>query len=156
MNIHFLAVGYLFYGLVIGVDRPPRPLPPIGKLGFVLAAMPFHAFFGVILMTSPTPLAENFYRTLDFAWMGDLMTQQYLGGGVAWAGGELPLLIVIVALGIQWARQDQREAKRKDRHLDTGVDDEFEAYNRMLAELSDRSARNSGPTLPTPPVKDRS
>ncbi|MGO1850794.1 cytochrome c oxidase assembly protein, partial [Microbacterium sp.] len=51
MNVHFLIVGYLYYSLIIGVDRPPRPLPHIGKLGYVLAAMPFHAFFGVILMT---------------------------------------------------------------------------------------------------------
>ena len=148
MNLHFLVVGYLFYSLVIGVDRPPRPLPPIGKLGFVLAAMPFHAFFGIILMTSTVPIAENFYRTLDFPWMGDLMSQQYLGGGVAWAGGELPLLIVVIALGIQWARQDQREARRTDRHLDSGVDEEFDAYNRMLTELADRSARAKAP-VPT-------
>lgn len=154
MNIHFLIVGYLFYGLVIGVDRPPRPLPPIGKLGFVLAAMPFHAFFGIILMTATTPIAENFYRTLDFPWMGDLMEQQYLGGGVAWAGGELPLLIVVTALGIQWARQDQREGKRKDRHLDSGVDDEFDAYNRMLEDLAARSARTNGPVLTSAPRKD--
>lgn len=147
MNIHFLIVGYLFYSLVIGVDRPPRPLPPIGKLGFVLAAMPFHAFFGIILMTSTTPIAENFYRTLDFPWMGDLLSQQYLGGGVAWAGGELPLLLVVIALGIQWARQDQREARRTDRHLDSGRDDEFDAYNRMLSELAGRSARAKAPVL---------
>lgn len=154
MNIHFLIVGYLFYGLVIGVDRPPRPLPSIGKLGFVLAAMPFHAFFGIILMTATVPIAENFYRTLDFPWMGDLMAQQYIGGGVAWAGGELPLLIVVTALGIQWARQDQREARRKDRHLDSGVDDEFDAYNRMLEGLAERSARANGPVLTPAPPKD--
>lgn len=154
MNIHFLVVGYLFYGLVIGVDRPPRPLPPIGKLGFVLAAMPFHAFFGIILMTATTPIAENFYRTLDFPWMGDLMAQQYLGGGVAWAGGELPLLIVVIALGIQWARQDQREAKRRDRHLDSGVDDEFAEYNRMLEGLAARSARTGGSVLTPAPPKE--
>ncbi|WP_375385470.1 cytochrome c oxidase assembly protein [uncultured Microbacterium sp.] len=154
MNIHFLVIGYLFYGLVIGVDRPPRPLPAIGKLGFVLAAMPFHAFFGIILMTATVPIADNFYRTLDFPWMGDLLIQQYLGGGVAWAGGELPLLIVVTALGVQWARQDQREATRKDRHLDSGVDDEFDAYNRMLEDLADRSARGNGPVLTPGPSKD--
>src|SRR5690606_7781389 len=85
-NRNVLIVGYLYYGLIIGVDRPPRPLPHIGKLGYVLAAMPFHAFFGIILMTSANSnlIAENFYRYLDLPW-ADLEAQQYFGGGVAWA-----------------------------------------------------------------------
>lgn len=144
MNLHFLIVGYLYYSLIIGVDRPPRPLPHIGKLGYVLAAMPFHAFFGVILMTTPEIIAEDFYLRLDLPW-ADLQAQQYLGGGVAWAGGEIPLMIVIVALAIQWSRQDAREARRKDRHLDTGRDDEFDAYNRMLNQLTEREASRPGP-----------
>lgn len=139
MNAHFLGVGYLFYALIVGVDRPPRPLPHIGKLGYVLAAMPFHAFFGVILMTSNTIVAEMFYRTLDPPW-ADLAAAQYLGGGVAWAGGEIPLLVVIVVLGIQWARQDAKEARRVDRHLDSGLDEDFDVYNTMLQRLSDRQA----------------
>lgn len=144
MNLHFLIVGYLYYSLIIGVDRPPRPLPHIGKLGYVLAAMPFHAFFGVILMTSTDIIAENFYRYLDLPW-ADLQAQQYLGGGVAWAGGEIPLMIVVVALGIQWSRQDAKDARRKDRHLDTGRDDEYDAYNQMLQRLTDRDATRPGP-----------
>ncbi|MGO2141177.1 MAG: cytochrome c oxidase assembly protein [Leucobacter sp.] len=148
MNVHFLIAGYLFYGLVIGVDRPPRPLPHIGKLGFVLAAMPFHAFFGVILMSGGDIIAENFYRYLALPW-ADLKASQYLGGGVAWAGGEIPLLLVIIALGVQWSRQDAKDARRKDRHLDAGLDDEFDDYNRMLEKLSARQARNvRGPQLP--------
>lgn len=137
MNVHFLIAGYLFYSLVIGVDRPPRPLPHIGKLGFVFAAMPFHAFFGVILMSSTSIIAENFYRSLALPW-SDLPSSQYFGGGVAWAGGELPLLLVIISLGIQWSRQDAKDARRKDRHLDEGRDDEYEAYNRMLDTLAAR------------------
>ena len=144
MNLHFLIVGYLYYSLIIGVDRPPRPLPHIGKLGYVLAAMPFHAFFGVILMTSHVIIAETFYRYLDLPW-ADLQAQQYLGGGVAWAGGEIPLMIVIVALAIQWSRQDATDARRKDRHLDTGRDDEYDAYNQMLQRLADRDATRPGP-----------
>ena len=58
---------------------------------------------------------------------------QYLGGGVAWAGGELPLLLVIIALGIQWSRQDAKEARRKDRHLDSGRDEEFDDYNKTVS-----------------------
>ncbi|RGE21460.1 cytochrome c oxidase assembly protein [Leucobacter sp. wl10] len=137
MNVHFVIAGYLFYSLVIGVDRPPRPLPHIGKLGFVLAAMPFHAFFGVILMSGGRIIAENFYLYLGLPW-ADLQASQYLGGGVAWAGGELPLLLVIIVLGIQWSRQDAKEARRKDRHMDSGRDEEFADYNRMLEKLASR------------------
>ena len=144
MNVHFLIAGYLFYALVIGVDRPPRPLPHIGKLGFVLAAMPFHAFFGVILMTGNMLIAEDFYRNFALPW-SDLPAAQYFAGGVAWAGGEIPLLLVIIALGIQWSRQDAKDARRKDRHLDTGRDDEFDQYNRMLEQLAARGAAPPAP-----------
>ncbi|GAB2563750.1 cytochrome c oxidase assembly protein [Leucobacter ruminantium] len=143
MNVHFLIVGYLYYSLVIGVDRPPRPLPHIGKLGFVLAAMPFHAFFGVILMSGSRegPLvAENFYQYLGLPW-ADLSAAQAMGGGVAWAGGEIPLMLVVIVLGVQWSRQDSREAKRRDRHFDAGRDSEFDDYNAMLEKLANRRTR---------------
>ncbi|SMQ71199.1 putative copper resistance protein D [Plantibacter sp. VKM Ac-1784] len=148
MNVHFLITGYLFYALIIGVDRPPKPLPPLGKLGFVLAAMPFHAFFGVAVMTSTTVFAENFYSYIDAQWYDDLLADQHIGGGIAWAAGELPLLLVVVALCLQWAKQDQREARRKDRHLDSGVDDEFEVYNQMLDRLAHRGPQQQ----PSEPV----
>ncbi len=144
MNLHFVLVGYLYYGLVIGVDRPPRPLPHLGKLGFVLAAMPFHAFFGIIVMSSEVVIAETFYQYLDLPWANDLLATQYLGGGIAWAGGELPLLVVVIALVTQWARQDRREAARKDRHLDSGRDDDFDAYNEMLRRMAERRSRAAG------------
>lgn len=50
---------------------------------------------------------------------------------------ELPVIMVIVALVTQWARQDRRVASREDRHADSDyADDELEAYNAMLRELS--------------------
>jgi putative copper resistance protein D len=138
LDLQFVFLGYLFYGLVIGVDKPPRSLPHIGKLGLVFAAMPFHAFFGVIVMSQSTIIAKQFYNYLDLPWMTSLKSDQYLGGGIAWAAGELPLLIVIIALITQWAKQDARLAKRTDRHLDSGLDDSFDAYNQMLAGLANR------------------
>lgn len=138
MNLHFLISGYLFYWIVIGVDRAPRSMPYIGKLGFTLAAMPFHAFFAVALMSSTTIIAQNFYRSLQPDWNTDFKADQYLGGGIAWAAGELPLIVVVIALLTQWSRSDQREAKRKDRRGDQGLDDSLDNYNDMLAALSDR------------------
>jgi cytochrome c oxidase assembly factor CtaG len=138
MNAEFLVIGVMFYGLVIGVDAPPRPLPHIGKLGMVLAALPFHAFFGVAVMTSKDVIAGDFYQYIREPWAGNLLADQAVGGGIAWGAGELPLVIVIVALVSQWARQDSRAATRVDRHLDQGTDDSFEAYNAMLAKLESR------------------
>lgn len=50
----------------------------------------------------------------------------------------MPVIIVVVALVAQWARQDRRDGERKDRHSDSGYDDDLDAYNAMLAELQQK------------------
>ncbi|PFG50219.1 putative copper resistance protein D [Amycolatopsis sulphurea] len=136
MNAHFLLVGYVFYWPVIGVDPAPRRLPPIGRLGMMFGAMPFHAFFGVILMNMQTVIGREFYTSLRLPWVGDLLTDQRLGGGIAWASGEVPVLLVLIALLVQWARADEREAKRRDRREENTGDEELTAYNAMLKNLA--------------------
>jgi cytochrome c oxidase assembly factor CtaG/putative copper export protein len=138
MNVHFLVSGYLFYWVVIGVDPTPRPIPPLAKVGVVFASLPLHAFFGVLLMGMPTVLGESFYRSLHLSWHTDLLGDQRLGGGIAWAAGEIPLVIVMIALLVQWTRSDQRTARRLDRAADRDDDAELAAYNAMLAELARR------------------
>ncbi|GAA3580664.1 cytochrome c oxidase assembly protein [Amycolatopsis ultiminotia] len=136
MNAHFLLVGYVFYWPVIGVDPAPRRLPSIGRLGMMFGAMPFHAFFGVILMNMQTVIGREFYTSLRLPWVGDLLTDQRLGGGIAWASGEVPVLLVLIALLVQWARADEREAKRRDRREEHTGDEELTAYNAMLKDLA--------------------
>jgi putative copper resistance protein D len=136
MNLHFLLTGYLFYWVVIGVDPTPRPIPPLGKLAMLFASLPLHAFFGVVLMGSQSVLGENFYKSLQLYWHTDLLGDQRLGGGIAWAAGEVPLVVVMIAFLIQWRRSDQRTAKRLDRAADRDDNAELAAYNAMLAELS--------------------
>lgn len=137
MNAHFLLAGYVFYWPVIGVDPAPRKIPPVGRLGMMFAAMPFHAFFGVILMNMQAVIGQEFYTSLRLPWVGDLLTDQRLGGGIAWAAGEVPVLLVLIALLVQWARADEREAKRKDRREENTGGEELAAYNAMLKNLAD-------------------
>jgi len=137
MNAHFLLAGYVFYWPVIGVDPAPRRIPYLGRLGMMFAAMPFHAFFGVILMSRQTIIGSTFYGSLRLPWVPDLLTDQRLGGGIAWASGEVPVLLVLIALLVQWARQDEREAKRRDRREDVTGDSELNAYNAMLKNLAE-------------------
>jgi putative copper resistance protein D len=141
MNAHFLLVGYVFYWPVIGVDPAPRRMPPLGRLGMIFAAMPFHAFFGVALMSMQTVIGETFYRGLKLPWVGDLLTDQRLGGGIAWASGEVPVLLVLIALLVQWARTDEREARRSDRREDATGGADLAAYNAMLKQLSEPGKR---------------
>ncbi|HEV2780482.1 MAG TPA: cytochrome c oxidase assembly protein [Actinophytocola sp.] len=141
MNVHFLVVGYLFYWPVIGVDPSPRRLPHLARLGMVFASLPFHAFFGVILMSMQTVIGERFYAGLGLPWTVDLLAEQRLGGGIAWATGELPLLVVLIALLLQWSKADEREARRRDRRADADGDAELEAYNAMLRKLAERDRR---------------
>ena len=138
MNLHFLISGYLFYWVVIGVDPTPRPIPPLAKVAVVFASLPLHAFFGVELMGTRTVLGAAYYRSLGLPWHTDLLGDQRLGGGIAWAAGELPLVIVMIALLVQWARSDERTARRLDRAADRNDDAELTAYNAMLAELARR------------------
>ena len=141
MNLHFLVTGYLFYWVVIGVDPTPRPIPPLGKVAMVFASLPLHAFFGVVLMSTKSVLGESFYKSLQLYWHTDLLGDQRLGGGIAWAAGEVPLVVVMIALLVQWTRSDRRTAKRLDRAADRDDDAELAAYNAMLAELARRDAR---------------
>jgi cytochrome c oxidase assembly factor CtaG/putative copper export protein len=138
MNVHFLLSGYLFYWVVIGVDPTPRPISPLAKLGVVIASLPLHAFFGVVLMGMSQVLGENFYRSLQLSWHTDLLGDQRLGGALAWAAGEIPLMLVMIALLVQWTRSDRRTARRLDRAADRDNDAELTAYNAMLAELARR------------------
>ncbi|MCV7424203.1 bifunctional copper resistance protein CopD/cytochrome c oxidase assembly protein [Mycobacterium yunnanensis] len=136
MNVHFLVTGYLFYWVVIGVDPTPRPIPPIAKLAVVFASLPLHAFFGVVLMGTKAVLAGDFYKSLQLPWHTDLLADQRLGGGIAWSAGEVPLVLVLIALLVQWRRSDQRTAVRLDRAADRDDDADLAAYNNMLAKLA--------------------
>lgn len=138
MNAHFILMGYAYYWLIIGIDPAPTRLPHLGKLGLLLAAMPFHAFFGIALMGSATVIGGDFYRSLALPWVPDLLADQRTAGAMAWAAGEIPMVVVLIALLVQWSRSDERQARRYDRRADADGEAELTAYNAMLARLSER------------------
>ncbi|MFI6172500.1 cytochrome c oxidase assembly protein [Nocardia sp. NPDC051052] len=138
MNAHFLLSGYLFYWVVIGIDPKPRQVEPLTRLGMVFGSLPFHAFFGIALMSMNTVLGGWFYRGLGLGWNGDLLGDQRTGGSLAWASGEVPLVVVMLALLIQWSRSDRKLAQRTDRAADRDHDAALSAHNAMFAELAKR------------------
>ena len=136
LTVHFIIVGYLFYWVIIGIDPGPRRIPFLARIGLLFAVMPFHAFFGIALMTISTVVGDKFYSELMLPWVTDRLHDQWLGGAIAWGASEVPVVLVVVAIVAQWAKVDRREANRGDRHADTYEDTELDSYNAMLEELS--------------------
>jgi cytochrome c oxidase assembly factor CtaG len=143
MEIHFLAVGFLFYYVLIGVDPSPRALNPLARFGALLVTLPFHAFFATGIMSSNTVIALSYWKALDRPYQSDLLADQYLGSGMAWAMGEIPLVLVMIALLVQWFRSDMREAKRFDRKEERNDDAALEAYNAHLRDLAEHGKRRN-------------
>ncbi|MEQ7007851.1 cytochrome c oxidase assembly protein [Actinopolymorpha sp. B17G11] len=144
MAAHFLLVGGLFFATVIGLDPLPHKLPPLGRMVMLFASLPFHAFFGVIVMTSTTLIGAAWYSSLRLGWV-DPLVDQNVGGGIAWGAAELPSLLVLGVIFAQWMRSDTREARRFDRRVDAGTDIELPAYNAWLAQLAAREQRRTKP-----------
>ena len=138
MTTHFLIVGYLFIWSLIGIDPGPARSPYPLRLIVLLITMAFHAFFGISLMASTTLLAPNWWHALGGADDAALIADQQAGGGIAWAAGDLPAFLLVVALLVSWFHSDQREARRLDRQADRDGDAELRRYNEKLAELSRR------------------
>lgn len=135
MLLHFLLVGLLYFTPILAVEPLRRRLSPPARLFVMLPVVPFHAFFGVIVMSSGGELSQHFAgRTLALGL--DPIADQSLAGGLAWASGELPLVALIVAVTIQWIRHDRLLAERTDRHEDRTGDEALVAYNARLARLA--------------------
>jgi putative copper resistance protein D len=136
MQVHFLAAGYLFYWVVIGVDAGPRRLSHPARLILLMASLVIHSFFAVPMMMTEVPMVQGWYELVMPPWLTDPVADTRTAGAIAWGFGEIPTLVVAVVLGFQWARSDEREARRMDRRADLDGDAELTAYNARLARLN--------------------
>ncbi|MGW4423102.1 cytochrome c oxidase assembly protein [Streptosporangium sp. NPDC004631] len=143
MTVHFLLSGILFFWVIIGVDPGPHKVPHVARLIILFVTMPFHAFFGIALMSMGTLLASQWYDQLGRTWGASAIVDQQTGGAIAWGFGEIPTLIVLIALALQWWRDDDRKARHADRRADAAAargggsgDAQLDAYNDYLARLN--------------------
>lgn len=132
MDLHFILVGYVFFWTIIGVDPNHHKISDPARLGLVFLAAVFHGFFGFIVSSSSSPLGGGWFFKVAPNWLADPVIDQQLGGSIAWAFGEIPTVIVLIILLIQWAKRDERAGKRFT-PADTA------AYNKYLEQLNKRN-----------------
>lgn len=144
MLLHFIAVGWLYFWGILAVDPSPRPRrtgirsmsKPFMQVLELAATVPFHAFFGVAVMLAPAllaPIFAPFTRMLGFAPLPDQQT----GGGIAWAFTEIPTMLVLGVLMLQWQRADARRT-RPSAAAERRETAELDRYNARLARLAER------------------
>jgi putative copper resistance protein D len=145
MLIHFLAIGYLYFWGVMGVDPSPRRATrgirslssPILRILEMVVTVPFHAFFGVVVMMS-VDLIVGFYAHPNPSWHVSALSDQQLGGGIAWGFTEIPTLVVLGVLFWQWQSTAARHDRAADRKADSDGDAELNAYNARLQSFAAR------------------
>ena len=118
MTTHFVLAGFLFFWVLIGIDPGPQRPPHLFRIVILFAAMPFHAFFSLAVLMSTNVLGQAYFTSLERPYATDLVADQRLGGGIGWATGEIPIVLVLITLFIQWRRSDDRESRASDRQAD--------------------------------------
>jgi cytochrome c oxidase assembly factor CtaG/putative copper export protein len=140
MNLHFVLAGVLFFHVIVGVDPNPNRPPNVVRMVILFAAMSIHAFFSIALMSATTLMDGGYYTSIGNPLQLDLLEDQYKGGAIGWAMGEIPILIALTAAFIQWMREDRKETERIDRNAARasamGESDDLAKYNQYLAELA--------------------
>ncbi len=140
MVVHFTLTGYAFVWALAGTDPGPPKWPAPLRVIVLLATLAAHAFFGLSIFQGAWLLAPDFYKQVDVPWVEDLLADQQLGGGIAWGIGELPTLVLMIMVSLDWMRRDEREAVRSDRRADRDHDAELQAYNARLARMAEHDA----------------
>src|SRR3954447_26263165 len=138
MLTHFVVTGLLFFGPIVAQDPWPRTLSHPGRILELFLPVPFHAFFGVSIMMAEALVVTTFADP-PAGWGIDLLRDQGEAGGIVWAFGELPTVLVLGVVFFSWASSDDRRAKTLDRAADRTGDAELQAYNARLRALADRS-----------------
>jgi len=145
MNAVFLLSGYFYFWDLIGPDEVPNRRSTVIRFAWFVFSMPIHLFMGVYLMQLNFILAENFYTNLELPWNPDLLRDQKVGGGIGWAAGGFPMALVFVILLLGWLRDDRADARAIDRREADSGDEEWRAYNEMLAQYSARTKNGQNP-----------
>lgn len=145
MTVHFTLAGYLFANAMVGIDPGPSRPPYPQRLLLLFATMAFHAFFGVALISGEALLVADWFGLMGRPWGPSAIVDQQRGGGIAWGIGELPTLALAIGVAVQWARDDERTARRRDRKVDRFGDTEMDDYNAMLGRLAARDGQGSAP-----------
>ncbi|MFC5722926.1 cytochrome c oxidase assembly protein [Streptomyces gamaensis] len=145
MYLHLLAAGSLFVlPMLTGEELLPRwcSHPVRALLVFVDGLV--DAVPGIVVMTSGTLVAGDWYTAQDRAWGPAPERDQMLGGGLMLSIAELVGLPFLIAVFVAWLRADRARTAALDRALD------HELLTVPAPVQTERQAAAEEPARPAP------
>jgi putative copper resistance protein D len=129
-HLLFLAVGYLFWRPVVGIEPSRHPLQPGLRLVYLMLAVPVDTFSGLALTFTNHEIFPA-YLTLQRAWGPTLVHDLHIGGSIMWAAGDTLMVLAMIPVCVQWVRYEEERTRRLDAELDAA---------EARAALEDRGA----------------
>lgn len=117
VRLGLLCCGFVYFWTRLRVDPTPREDHHLVSFGVSFAEVIVDAALGLVLWLGPLR-AAGYYHALARTWGPDLRTDQIIGAGILWIGGDLAGLPFVGALFARWMRHDDRQAEQIDRELD--------------------------------------
>lgn len=139
----FLLAGLLFAVPIFSRGPLPRPVGHPERALDVFVEMALHAFFGVLLMVSRTPLVPQL-AAASAAIGVDPLADQQVAGGIAWSYGEGPAVLTLLYVMERWFRAEKRRDRRADSRARQHESTQLDAYNDYLARLQRRDLDPAG------------
>jgi cytochrome c oxidase assembly factor CtaG len=112
-----VLVGFVYFWTRFRIDPTPRADPYGVTIWITVVEMLGDAVLGVVLWLGPL-VAAGFYAALARDWGPDLRTDQILGAGVLWIGGDVVGLPFIGIVLSRMIREDETRAAQIDSELD--------------------------------------
>ncbi|MFD9895856.1 cytochrome c oxidase assembly protein [Amycolatopsis sp. NPDC059027] len=117
VRLLLVLAGFGYFWTRIQLDPTPRDDSHLVSVWISLAEVILDGALGLVLWLGPL-LAPAHYDALHRTWGPEPRTDQIIGAGVLWIGGDLAGLPFVGALIVRWARDDERRAREVDARLD--------------------------------------
>ena len=101
LDFLWIATGVLFWWPLVGVPPGRRPLPPLGRIGTLIAGAVPHTPIAMWMILASYPL----YGTFELAprvYMFDARADQQLAGGIMLLAGGLYVLVMLSVIFLRW------------------------------------------------------
>jgi putative membrane protein len=112
-HVLFLGSALLFWRPVLGTAVHGRLSHPL-RLLYLALAMPQNTFLALAVSSSTSPLYDHYVEVARSGGPSPLDDQR-LAGGIMWVGGDLTLLVAVIAVAGAWAVHEDRVTRRRER-----------------------------------------